>query len=430
MNKIISSENSKISMIGGYSIENLVSEFGTPLYVMDENKIRSQIKLLKKQFTHKVVETEIAYASKAFLCLAMCQIIKDENLSIDVVSGGELYIALKSGISPNNIIFHGNNKSIEELKMAIENNIGRIVVDNLDEFHKIESIAQESNKSINILIRVNPGIDAHTHEYIQTSKNDSKFGISIYGNKINKILSLIKKNESINFLGFHCHIGSQIFEEEFYFKALEVMMKFIETMILRHNVKVKELNLGGGFGIAYVEKDRPIRTESLLPKLLEKIFSICTKLEINIPKILIEPGRLIVGEAGTTLYRIGALKETYSGKEYIFVDGGMTDNPRPALYKAKYSAEIISDFKSTEFKNYSIAGKCCESGDVIISDITLPVCKIGDILAVRNTGAYNYSMSSNYNKITRPAVVFVTKGKPYLKVKRETYADLYKNDLI
>jgi diaminopimelate decarboxylase len=415
--------------IGGCDVMDLAKEFKTPLYVMDEELIRENCRLFKNAFLKSGMETEVIYASKAFLNIAICKVIHEEGLSLDVVSGGEIYTALKAGFPTEKIYFHGNNKTVDELEMAIENGIGRIVVDNLQELHIIDELCERKNRAVNILFRVNPGIEAHTHAYIQTSKNDSKFGESIYSESFGAIIEALKSSSYITLKGLHCHIGSQIFEEESFYSAAGVMLEFIARLKADYELVVEELNLGGGFGVYYSEGDAPINLESCLRNVLGLIRDQASQLNIKLPKLMIEPGRAIVANAGTTLYNIGSIKKTHGGRNYIFVDGGMTDNPRTALYDAKYDALIANKGASENEELYTIAGKCCESGDIIIRDIQLPAAEKNDLIAVLSTGAYNYSMSSNYNRIPRPGVVFVKDGQGTLVVKRETYDDILKNDI-
>lgn len=422
--------NSKGNLeIGKCDVIDLVRDFGTPLYVVDEQLVRDNCRLFKESFAMDEIKTEVVYASKAFLNLAMCQLIKEEGISLDVVSGGELYTALKANFPPNKIYMHGNNKTKDELSFAIKSNVGRIIVDNIHELYLIDRLCEELNKKVDVLLRVNPGIDAHTHEYIQTSKNDSKFGISIYNEDICEIINAFQSSKNVNLKGFHCHIGSQIFEENSFYSAISVMLGFLNKVKGQCNFITEELNLGGGFGVYYTHEDRPVNLEECLQNMLIIIKDETEKLNINTPKIIIEPGRSMVANAGTTLYNIGGIKKTFGGKHFIFVDGGMSDNPRTALYDAKYEAVVANKVNFNNEENYTVAGKCCESGDVIIKNIELPKVDIDDTLAILSTGAYNYSMASNYNRIPKPAVVFVKNGEARLVVKRETYEDIIRNDI-
>lgn len=415
--------------IGNCDTVKLANEFGTPLYVMDEEMVRNNCRMFKENFVMDGIETEVTYASKAFLNLAMCKLIGEENLALDVVSGGELYTALKANLCPSKIYMHGNNKTKDELILAIKNGVGRIIVDNIQEINRIENLCEALGKKVDILLRVNPGIEAHTHEYIQTSKNDSKFGISIFQNELYEAINLVQKSENICLKGFHCHIGSQIFEEKSFYSAASEMLEFLNKAKTDCGFITEELNLGGGFGVYYYEGDTPIELQSCLQMMLSIIKDRCNELNINVPKIMIEPGRSIVANAGTTLYTVGGTKKTFGGKHFVFIDGGMTDNPRTALYDAQYEAVIANKLNYDNADTYTIAGKCCESGDVIIKNIELPTVEIDDIIAVFSTGAYNYTMSSNYNRLPKPAVVFVNKGQCKVVVKRETYEDILRNDI-
>nr|WP_041701586.1 diaminopimelate decarboxylase [Gottschalkia acidurici] len=422
--------NNNVLEIGGCNALDLAKDFGTPLYVVDEQLVRDTCRIYKDNFVLEGIETEVVYASKAFQNIGMCKLIAEEGLGLDVVSGGELYTALKAGFNPSKIYMHGNNKTREELTMALEHGVGTIVIDNEQETDLIEELCESLGKKVNAILRVNPGIEAHTHEYIQTTKNDSKFGESIHDEKIFSFISRLKDSSHINFKGFHCHIGSQIHQEESFYLGATIMLEFLNKIEETCGFVTKELNLGGGFGIYYSEEDTPMDMTAFLKELLVNIKNKCDELNIEVPKIIIEPGRSIISNAGTTLYNVGGTKSTYGGRDYIFVDGGMGDNPRPALYSAVYEASIANKMNDDSTELYTIAGKCCESGDIVIKDIKLPKAEAGDIVAVASTGAYNYSMASNYNRIGRPAVVFVKDGSSRIVVKRETYEDLIKNDIM
>jgi len=416
--------------IGGCDVVDLAKEHGTPLYVMDETLIRENMKLFKKHFVSEKLDCRVVYASKAFLNMAICRIAMEEGLGIDAVSAGELHTAIKSGFPKESIYLHGNNKTIQELEMAVSEGVGRIVVDNLDEVENLKRITEEKKLKADVFVRLNPGVTAHTHQYIQTSKHDSKFGESIYGRKIFEIIRSIMECPSINLHGFHCHIGSQINDEEPFFEAVSVMADFIKVVEERTGYKACELNLGGGFGVYYSREDSPIKLSDFMESLVGHIENKIERNDLSVKKVIIEPGRAIVGNAGITLYSVGGIKETYGGKSYIFVDGGMADNPRTALYDACYEAAIANRITESGHERYTIAGKCCESGDIIIRDIELPEARKGDLIVVFTTGAYNYSMSSNYNRLGRPAVVFAADGKSRVTVKRETLDDLIRNDII
>lgn len=414
--------------IGGCSAIALAKEFGTPLYVMDEDLIRENCKRFKKAFAQEDMVTEVIYASKAFLNMAMCRLIQEEGLGLDVVSGGEMYTAFKAGFPMEKVYFHGNNKTEDELEMALAHGVGTIIVDNQHEMKILHGLCSRKNQRIDILLRVNPGIEAHTHAYIQTATHDSKFGESIYDGKLGDIIRFAQTSEYLQLKGFHCHIGSQIFEEKSFYGAVEVMMAFLQQVKEQYGFETEALNLGGGFGIYYSNGDDPVDVEACLSTMLKLLKAGAQTAGIRIPKVMIEPGRAIVGNAGCTLYKVGTVKETYGGKKYVFVDGGMTDNPRTALYGAVYEAGIANRMNAQPEERVTIAGKCCESGDIIIHGIDLPKIQGGDIVCVASTGAYNYTMASNYNRIPRPAVVFAKEGKAKIVVKRETYDDVIRND--
>lgn len=414
--------------IGGVSLKDLAEKYGTPLYVMDEKEIRNKAKIFREGFVHPIIQTEVIYASKAFMTKAMARLIHEEGLSLDVVSGGELYTALSAGFPGEKIFFHGNNKSEEEIAFAIEKGVGTIIVDNRDEMDRILRKLETLDRVQSVILRVNPGIEAHTHEYISTTKNDSKFGVSLFSHETIDLLRDMDESERLDFKGLHCHIGSQIFEEESFEKAAKMMVKYM-VRLRDEGINIKELNLGGGFGVQYVTEDSPMDYQVFLPGILEKIMSLSTEHKLIPPKILIEPGRALVANAGITIYKVGGTKKTFSGKNYVFVDGSMADHIRTALYDASYTAHLAERMNEKAGLNYTITGKACESGDIIIKNISLPEPKTGDLMAVLSTGAYHYSMASNYNRLTKPAVVFVMNGQSRTVVKRETYEDLIRNDV-
>lgn len=414
--------------IGGIDTTELAKHFGTPLYVMDETLIRNNCRLFQSIFRKEGIQTEVVYASKAFCTLYMCRLIHEEGLALDVVSGGELYTALKAGFPTNRIYFHGNNKSDDELKMAIDASIGRIIIDNQDEMQRLEALCGLYKKRMDVLLRINPGIEAHTHEYISTTHNDSKFGESIFNPTIYGLIQRLATSPYLNFRGLHYHIGSQIFDESAYFRSVEVVITFIKTIKQNIGIDIEELNLGGGFGISYTDTDDPIDLSSFLKRYLDYIEHLVSSLGLAMPKLYIEPGRAIVGNAGITLYTIGSTKRTYGGKHYIFVDGGLHDHLRTALYGADYTGILANRARDERINSFTVTGKSCESGDLIIKSIQLPLPERGDLLAVFSTGAYHYSMASNYNRMLRPAVVFVKDGQAKLVVKRETYDDLIRNE--
>ena len=416
--------------IGGCDAVALAKKFATPLYVMDESLIRANCREYVRIFEKYYPKTEVIYASKVFSTKAMCRVVEEENMGLDVVSGGELYTALQADFPAKRIYFHGNNKSAQELAMALKAHVGRIIVDNFYELDLLNELAKEEKMKANVLIRVSPGIDAHTHSYIKTGMIDSKFGLGIANGQallgIEKAIGM----KNIECKGIHCHIGSQIFDLHSYGEAVETMMAFVKTIKDHTGYEVEELNLGGGLGIYYTEEDTPQSIESLVVTIVKAVREAAEKYHTVLPKIIVEPGRSIVGEAGITLYTVGSVKDIPDIRKYVAVDGGMTDNPRPALYQARYEAALANKMNALPEEVVSIAGKCCESGDMLIWDIELPKVSSGDILAVSATGAYNYSMSSNYNRNVKPAVVFVKDGQADIVVKRETYEDLVRNDVI
>lgn len=417
--------------IGGCDAVDLVEKFGSPLYVMDETIIRRNCRIYKNAIDkYYNGRGRILYASKAFSCMYIYRLMAKEGLGADVVSGGELYTALKAGMPMEHVYFHGNNKTPDELEMAIKNNVGRIVVDNVFELGRIDAIASRLNKVVKILFRIKPGIEAHTHSFVQTGQIDSKFGIALENGEAMEVIEQASKLEHVQVVGVHCHIGSQIFELEPFVLAAKVMTNFMCDVKDKLGIAMTELNLGGGYGIKYVAEDRPVEYDSYIKAVSKVVRDVAESRGLELPYILMEPGRSIVGPAGVTLYTVGATKEIPGVRSYVFVDGGMVDNPRYILYQAKYDAVVANKASDQPVREVTIAGRCCESGDILIKDIKLPQIKSGDILAVMATGAYNYSMASNYNRIPRPAVVMVKDGKAKLIVKRETYDDIVKNDVL
>jgi len=416
--------------IGGCDTVVLAKKFGTPLYVIDEEHLRQICRDYYQAFMQKYPKNRVLYASKAFFTKAMAKIIKQEKLGLDVVSGGELYTAIQAGFSPELLYFHGNNKSVEEINYALDCKIGRFVVDNLYELELLNGICAERKEVARIHLRITPGIEAHTHEYIQTGQIDSKFGVAIATGQAMEIIKKALSLANIELKGLHCHIGSQIFEINSFRHAAEVMMDFLHKVKEETGRELEELNLGGGFGIYYHKGDTPASVSDFAHIIISTVEEKAKELKMKIPNIIIEPGRSIVGTAGTTLYTIGSIKHIPGVRTYVAVDGGMADNPRPALYKALYEAAVANKMKTKATEEVSITGKCCESGDMLIWDIKLPPMVSGDILAVSCTGAYTYSMSSNYNRLPRPAVVLVNQGEADIIVVRETYADLIRNDLV
>ncbi|WP_238882243.1 diaminopimelate decarboxylase [Clostridium sp. YIM B02551] len=421
-------ENNQL-YIGGVEASILAKEYGTPVYVVDEELVRNNCRDYYKSFQCSEGGNRVAYAGKAFLTLEMCRIIRDEGLYLDVVSGGELFTALKAEYPAEKIYFHGNNKTIDEIKMGISNGVGRFVVDNLYELEILDSIAKEYGVVQKIYLRITPGIEAHTHEYIKTGQIDSKFGFAPVGDLIFEAIKAASSYKNIELSGLHCHIGSQIFEIEPYEDATEIMLNLLFKVQKELGIKIPELDLGGGFGVYYNEGDEPRETKEYCKAILDKAEVVCKKLGMEIPTLSIEPGRSIIANAGTTLYTIGSIKDIPEVRKYVSVDGGMTDNIRPALYRAEYNCLVVNRLGEEQYEEVTIAGKCCESGDILINDISIPKVESGDILAVFSTGAYGYSMANNYNKIPRPAVIMVSEGKARVICKRESYEDILRNEI-
>lgn len=409
-------------------MEYLRNKYKTPLYIVDEKDFLCRCNEFIQNFKSEKLSTEILYASKALLNIYMAKLIKKMKMSIDVVSGGELYTVLKAGFPRDKIYFHGNNKSIEELNYALEERIGYIIVDNYQEFLNIKHLLKNRSIIQKVLLRVNPGIEAHTHEYIKTTKDDSKFGESIFDENTIKLIQEMNSFDKLDFKGFHAHIGSQVFDENSFLKEASILMDFIRLVKEKLNIEIPELNLGGGFGIYYTKEDKPFNLPIFLQKYIKFIEEYNDNNNIGLRKIMIEPGRSLIANSGSTLYTIGSIKKTFGKRNYIFIDGGMTDNIRPALYKAKYEACIANKMNEKATELYTIAGKCCESSDILIEDILLPKAQQGDLLLVSSTGAYNYSMSSNYNRIEKPAMVFLS-DKDRLAVKRQTFEDIIRDDV-
>jgi len=415
--------------IGGCDALELANQYGTPLYVMDEGLIRKYCKIYKDAMDKYYGGNGLVlYASKAFSSVAMCKIAKEEGLGLDVVSGGELYTAKKAGFPMEKIYFHGNNKTSDEITFALNEGVGTIVVDNLYELENINNIAKEKNKTVRVMFRIKPGIDAHTHDFIMTGQIDSKFGVALETGEAMEAYKKAAAMTNIKVAGVHCHIGSQIFDREPFEHAAEVMMNFIADL-KDAGIETEELNLGGGYGIKYLPSHDPVDYDCYIAAVSEVVKRVSAERGIMLPKILMEPGRSIVAPAGVTLYTIGGIKDIPNIRTYVSVDGGMADNPRHIMYGSEYDALLANDPLAQKDKKVTIAGKCCESGDILVRDIEMPKLKVGDTLAVLATGAYNYSMASNYNRIPRPPVVMVSGGKSRVVIKRETYEDIVKNDV-
>lgn len=420
--------------IGGLDCTEIAEKYGTPVYVFDETHIRNMMRVYKN-----VIDKEyggnglVAYASKAFSCKAVYAIAHSENIGVDVVSGGELYTAISAGFPADKIIMHGNNKLLNELQSAVDSRIGLIVVDSFKEADILDKLCAERNISQNVLIRINPGIEAHTHAFVQTARTDSKFGFSISDGTAEKITNHVLSKSNLVLKGYHCHIGSQIFEKQSFVLAVEKVMDFVAYIKSKTKFEADCINLGGGFGIWYNDEDPKLKLcdytdylESMINALKDKT----QQLSLKNPYLIIEPGRSIIGEAGITLYTVGAIKEIEGIKKYVAVDGGMFDNPRYALYQSKYSVLLANRADEPCTEKVTIAGKCCESGDIIAVDVPLPKVKSGDILAVLSTGAYNYSMASNYNRNAVPPAILVNGTHVEYIIKPQTYEDIVRNDLI
>ncbi len=413
----------------GCNTVELAKKYGTPLYVMSENDILERFSQLKEAFTDKYPNARVAYACKAFCTLAMMKICEREGMCIDVVSGGELYTAIKAGFPPERIEFNGNNKLPEELEAAIDYGIGRIIVDGIGELKLIEDICARKDKKANILYRITPGIKADSHDYIITGKKDSKFGMPQDEEELYNEVKRAIDSPYVEFLGFHFHIGSQLFDKEPYIQALNVTLNHIKNIKDRYDFDIKEINMGGGFGVTYTDENRKPYGYFLEP-LIERVKEFYKEENAELPALVIEPGRSIVAEAGISLYTVGRIKNIPGIRKYVSVDGGMTDNIRPALYQAKYDGVIANKASCQRNDKVTVCGKCCESGDILMKDIEMAEPETGDIIAIFSTGAYGYSMASNYNRNLVPAVVLVKDGRDELIVRRQTYENMLSNDIV
>ncbi|EGS9999295.1 diaminopimelate decarboxylase [Clostridium perfringens] len=414
--------------VGGLKASALSKEYGTPLYVIDEELVRSNCRRYYNAMKCEERGNRVTYAGKAFINMSMCNLVNEENLYLDVVSGGELYTAYKAGFPLERIYFHGNNKSDYEIDLGVRLGIGRFIVDNIHELEVLNSIAQEYGRVQKVYLRITPGVEAHTNEYIKTGQLDSKFGFPVIGDTVYDAIKRAMELEYIELNGLHCHIGSQIFDLEPFEDTTEIMLNLINDIKETLGYEIKELDLGGGFGIYYTEGDKPKEIEEYCSVIINKADEICRKLNMNVPILSIEPGRSIVGNAGLTLYTVGAIKEIPNIRKYVSVDGGMSDNIRPALYSANYESLIANRVFDNSKEIVTVAGKCCESGDVLLNSIEMPRMETGDILAIMSTGAYGHSMANNYNRIPKAAVVSVSNGISKVMCKRETYEDLLRNE--
>ena len=420
--------------IGGADCVELAQRFGTPLYVFDEEYIRAMMRVYRDTINEEYDGNGLVlYASKAFSCEAIYAIAKQEKIGVDVVSGGELYTAMQAGFPAKDIYMHGNNKLPREICYALDCKIGAIVVDAYTEADLIDAEAEKRGMVQDVLIRVNPGVEAHTHAYVQTATTDSKFGFSLSDGTAERMIGYILGKKHLRLKGYHCHIGSQIFEKQSFVIAAEKVIAFSAQVKKNLGYEADTLNMGGGFGIWYTDEDAKIDVNgyrAYLQALIAAVKEKCAEYRLKRPFILIEPGRSIVGEAGITLYTVGAVKEIPNVRKYVAIDGGMFDNPRYALYQSKYTAVLANRAAEDPTELVSVAGKCCESGDLIGVNMNLPAARTGDVMAILSTGAYNYSMASNYNRNFIPAAVLVKDGKADYIVKPQTYEDLVRNDVI
>ena len=414
--------------ISGCDAVELAKKYGTPLYVMDEVTLRKIAREYKDAFS-SYKKVNMMYASKALMTSQVAKILHEEGFGFDVVSGGEIFTIHNAKVDMNYATFNGNNKTYDEIELALNLNVGRISVDNFYEIKLLDEIAKKKNKVQKILLRITPGIECHTHEYIQTGHLDSKFGFDL--TQIDEAVNLIKNEcKNLEIKGLHAHIGSQIFETQVYYDEIGVLIKELKRINGVHNLNLDEMNIGGGLGITYTNEDCPPSVYELADVILKSIKENCAKYNFDEPVLYIEPGRSIVGTSGVTLYTIGSYKQVPKGRKYIAVDGGMADNPRPSMYGAKYVAEIANKKENENFEKVTVAGRFCESGDILIKDIELNSPETGDILCVYNTGAYGYSMSSNYNRVLKPAMVLVNNSQSDIIIKRETYEQLVQNDVL
>jgi len=414
-------------MVGGIPAARLAKKYGTPLYVYSEDAIVERMREYTSSFCKAYPDSAISYASKAYLTMRMAQLVNQEGLYIDTASGGELYIALQSGFPPERIMLHGNNKSNEELEMAVTAGVGRIVVDNFDELIRLQRIARKERRVQRVHLRLTPGIDAHTHRALSTGEISSKFGIALGGEEPFRAALEAEKSPNLSFMGIHCHIGSQIFESAPYAEAIRVMLDFAAELQRRTGIVTREVNLGGGLGVNYMadgETEHHPSAAEHAAFLGREVAAQARELGIPLPRLYTEPGRSIVAAAAVTLYTVGTIKNLPNGETVVAVDGGMADNPRPALYGAKYRVIPAFPERTSERITVRVVGKHCEEGDVLIERAEVPPLSPGDVIALPVSGAYQYSMRSNYNALLHPAVVHVSRGNAFLVVERQKYRDL------
>lgn len=415
--------------IDGVNALDLAKQYGTPLYVMSESHIRKQLNTLKENFMDKYDNTLPLFASKSFSCLEIYRIANEYGIGIDCVSAGEISIALRAGFNPDKIYFHGNNKLPSEIEFALKNNVTHFVIDNFYEIELVEEIAKELGAKVYATIRVTPGVYAGGHDYIRVGAKDTKFGFSSHDNTYLKAIGMVLDSDYIEFEGIHCHVGSQIEEIQAYVLAMQKFVEIAYQIYETYGVVIKKLNAGGGFGIQYTRADQPLNFDLVVKTIVDIVNTGFAARGWERPMIMIEPGRYVVGNAGVTLYTVGSIKDIPNIRKYISVDGGMNENIRPALYQAKYDAIIANKAEEVKDTLVTVAGKNCESGDILIKDIMMANPQSKDILAIFSTGAYHYSMASNYNQIPKPAVVFVKEGESRVVIRRQTFEDLIHYDI-
>ncbi|HAS73088.1 MAG TPA: diaminopimelate decarboxylase [Clostridiales bacterium UBA8960] len=415
--------------VDGVSTKDLADAYGTPLYVYSEDKITNKLSEIRTHFLDKYPKTHAAYACKAFCTLYMCRLLNEQGFWLDVVSGGELFTAIKAGFPANRIEFNGNNKSIDELEMALEYGVERIVIDNVQELYDVEALYRKSGRNVKVLFRITPDVSTDTHAYISTAKKDSKFGIPLDEGILYPLIQYAITSDTIDFLGFHFHVGSQLLNTRAHLGALEVILALMLETKKRFGYDVRDFNMGGGFGIKYTDQDMPLSLSEFVDPIMSRLEAFCASNGLIRPHVSMEPGRFIVGDAGLQLYTVGNIKEIPEVKTYVSVDGGMTDNLRPGLYGARYDAVLANKMDQPKVKEVAISGKCCESTDILIQSVTLPKPETGDLLCVFSTGSYGYAMANNYNKIPIPAVVVIKDGAPQLVVRRQTFMDMIQREI-
>lgn len=415
-------------VIGGCDTVELASRFGTPLYVFDEDTLRARCREFRDEFARRLPQSLAVYASKAFINKTLVSILASEGLGLDVVSGGELSVARSVKFPARNIYFHGNNKTRVELEQAVAYGIGRVVVDGFSELALLEQVAAARGVTQDILLRISPGVDAHTHASITTGILDSKFGFPLQNGQAEEAVKLALSLPHLKLVGLHCHIGSQVFEVEPYLEAIQVMLQFAADMLRKHGFEMLEFSPGGGFAVQYVPGPAAPPVSAYADAVVSKLTSVCAELKLKVPRLTVEPGRAIVGRAGVALYSVGSIKDIPGVRKYVSVDGGMGDNIRPAIYDAKYEAVLANKADAATVQKVTISGRFCESGDILVKDVSLPQVATGDIVAIPVSGAYCPSMASNYNAVPRPAIVLVKDGQARVIRRRETYEDLMAMD--